>query len=371
MAHDGVLFFLCLNDRGGAELSMLKIACGLAARGRTVTLAVYGAMPGLARQAGFRGEVIDLKARRTLTALVPLALLLRARKFAVVVSALTMTNLAAILARALSFRRMPIIATEHGLDDFYRVERNPIFGAWAASAYARAHIVAVSQALATRWQAALASYETDIDVRTLYNPIVDEGSAPVVAPPHAWLAAKDGQVVVAAGRLRPEKDFATLLRAFAKAAATRHLRLIILGEGPERATLENLARKVGIADRVLFPGFQGNIAAWLASADLFVCSSTREGFGNVLVEALAAGVPVVSTDCPFGPREILRDGALGRLTPVGDAESLAKAMVETLAAPPDAAILRARAADFSASHCIDGYLALIDRVSGATKSGRS
>lgn len=370
MAQDGVLFFLCLNDRGGAELSMLKIAKGLAARGRVVTLAVYGAMPELARDAGFHGEVIELKARRTLTALVPLARLLRARRFAVIVSALTMTNLAAIIARALSFRRLPIIATEHGLDDFYRVERNPIFGAWAASAYARACVVAVSQALATRWQAALASYETDIDVRTIYNPVVDEISAAPTAPPHAWLAAKDGQVVIAAGRLRPEKDFATLLRAFAKAAATRKLRLIVLGEGPERAALENLARKLGVADRVLLPGFQDNIAAWLARADLFVCSSTREGFGNVLVEALAQGVPVVSTDCPFGPREILRDGTLGRLTPVGNAESLAKAMAETLAAPPEDAILRARAADFSASHCIDGYLALIDSTCSATKSGQ-
>lgn len=365
MAARSLLFFLCLNDRGGAELSMLKIACGLAARGQSVTLAVYGAMPHLAREAGFAGRVIELGARRTVAAIAPLRRLLREETFDVVFSALTQTNLAALIAAWWAGRGTPVVVSEHGLDDVQRCARNPLYAGVMSFLYARAAAVtAVSAALAAAWQNVLRRA-----VVVLHNPVVDD-VVTVAPPPHAWLADKSVPVIMAVGRLKVEKDFATLLRAFARVVAHRPARLIVLGEGPERAALTDLAARLGVASNILMPGFVSDPAPWLAHADLLACSSLREGFGNVLVEAMAQGVPVVSTDCPFGPREILKDGALGRLTPVGDAELFARALAESLETPVNRGVLRARAADFSTARCIDACLSLVDTVCSAMRSGR-
>jgi len=168
-------------------------------------------------------------------------------------------------------------------------------------------------------------------------------------------ALGDGPVIATAGRLVGVKDHRTLLRAFAALLRTRPARLVLFGEGPLRAELEAESRVLGIASRVLFPGYVNDPAACYAAADLFVLSSTSEGFGNVLIEAMAAGVPVVSTDAPHGPREILADGLYGTLTPVGDAEALAVAMAAMLDQPTDAALLARRAADFAVERIGDAY----------------
>jgi glycosyltransferase involved in cell wall biosynthesis len=180
---------------------------------------------------------------------------------------------------------------------------------------------------------------------------------------YAWqaeLAAMgDGPVIATAGRLVPVKDHRTLLQAFAILRAGRRVRLAIFGEGPLADELRAYAQESGIGADVLFAGYVNDPAACYAAADLFVLSSTSEGFGNVLVEAMAAGVPVVSTDAPHGPREILDDGRFGALVPVGDAEALAKAMAEMLNHPTSAALLKSRAADFEIEKIGDLYEALL------------
>ncbi|MGB5494721.1 MAG: glycosyltransferase, partial [Sedimenticolaceae bacterium] len=163
-------------------------------------------------------------------------------------------------------------------------------------------------------------------------------------------------VILGAGRLTEQKDFATLLRAFARMQALRPVRLVILGEGRLRGELERLADELGVGDRVALPGFTTNPYAWLARAALFVLSSAWEGSPNVLTEALALGVPSVATDCPSGPRELLAGGRYGALVAVGDPGGLAEAMLATLEAPLPAGQLRQAVSDYTAEAAALGYL---------------
>ena len=156
-----------------------------------------------------------------------------------------------------------------------------------------------------------------------------------------------------------QKDFPTLLIAFSRLVKHRHARLIVLGKGPLLPELLALARKLGIPGHVDFPGFVENPYAYLARARLFVLSSRHEGIGNVLVEAMACGCPVVSTDCPFGPSEILEGGRWGELVPVGDPVALAEAMIRTMDAPPKRETLRNRASFFSLGRAVGRYEKLL------------
>lgn len=165
-------------------------------------------------------------------------------------------------------------------------------------------------------------------------------------------------LVVTVGRLSPEKDFATLIEAMAVARRSRAVRLAIVGDGAERATLETLAVARGIGDSVQFLGFQADPTPWLLKASLFVSSSLYEGFGNVIAEALAAGAPVVATDAPYGPRTILQDGQMGRLVPPADPAQLAAAIGAALDEPERAAELRAYAARFTAEAAADALISL-------------
>lgn len=195
-------------------------------------------------------------------------------------------------------------------------------------------------------------------IRVIYNPVVPANLETLiqVPAPHPWLQDGRPPVILGVGRLERQKDFPTLLHAFARMNGQRAYRLIILGEGSQRDMLIALAGELGIAEAVALPGHVPNPYAYMARCALFVLSSRWEGFGNVLAEALAAGLPVVSTDCPSGPREILQDGAYGPLVPMGDTAALAESMARVLRAPPPASFLRARGREFSADICADAYL---------------
>jgi glycosyltransferase involved in cell wall biosynthesis len=192
----------------------------------------------------------------------------------------------------------------------------------------------------------------------IYNPVVTNELTTLARGEVAHPWANDPQVplVLAVGRLVPQKDFATLLRAFSLLRRRCRCRLAILGDGAERAPLESLARQLGLTENVAFCGFVANPYAWMARSRLVVASSKWEGLPTVLIEAMATGTPVVSTDCPSGPREILDGGTFGTLVPVGNAEALADAIAAALGAANDPDRLQRRAQTFSVNSAVDAYL---------------
>ena len=195
----------------------------------------------------------------------------------------------------------------------------------------------------------------------IYNPVYSENltEQSLERADHPWFDRTASPVIIAIGKLIKRKDFTSLLVAFARLRSWRPGRLIVLGEGRLRQNLQSLAQRLGVGEHVDFPGFVENPYAFLAKANLFVLSSRNEALPTVLIEAMACGCPVVSTDCPFGPREILEYGRFGALVPVGDPEALATAMARALDEPPRRAELRKRASFFSTKRAVDQYEKLL------------
>ena len=219
-------------------------------------------------------------------------------------------------------------------------------------------------------------------ITTIYNPVfTPDLPAKMKEPPdHPWFLDNGSPIILAAGRLTEQKDYPTLLRAFSRLSSQRPCRLIILGTETSRSKLgrlvqtfkledrvsqsklEALVQTLKLEDRVSFPGWTENPFALMSRASLFVLSSRYEGLPGVLVQALACGCPCVSTDCPAGPAEILQNGKLGPLVPVGNEVSLAEAMKRTLDQPPDRRMLQQRAAFFSVERAVNAYEQLILEV---------
>ena len=177
-----------------------------------------------------------------------------------------------------------------------------------------------------------------------------------------WFAPGAPPVILGIGRFAPQKDFPALLRAFTRVRAKRDARLIILGEGKDatrRDELLELAKQLGIEDDLALPGFVRNPYSYMVRAGVFVLSSAWEGFPNALAEAIACGCPVVSTDCPSGPSEMLDNGTYGPLVPVGDDAALADAILATLDNPPDKEILRERGAEYSLERSVERHLEVL------------
>lgn len=198
-------------------------------------------------------------------------------------------------------------------------------------------------------------------IETIPNPIPVDRVAieSKCQPDHPWARDRRTPLVLSVGRLAPEKGHATLLEAFARLRSRRRARLVILGEGPERPRLTELARTLGIAEDVALPGFVENPHGWMKRANLFVLPSHYEGLGCALVEALACGTSALATRAPGGVGDVLGDGRFGQLVPVGDAASLAEAMAARLDRPFDPETLVHRAADFSVGPAVDLYLELL------------
>jgi len=198
-------------------------------------------------------------------------------------------------------------------------------------------------------------------VAVTFNPVVtpEIGRQAAEALGHPWFAPGQPPVILAAGKLKQQKGFNVLLEAFARVRAGRPARLLILGEGPERGRLEQQARHLGVDVDVSLPGFVDNPFAFMSRSSVFVLSSAWEGLPGVLIQAMACGCPVVSTDCPSGPAEILDQGVYGPLVPVGDDAAMAEAIETVLEASPSGDRLRRRADDFSVEPSTDRYLALL------------
>lgn len=195
------------------------------------------------------------------------------------------------------------------------------------------------------------------EMTTIYNPAYDPEIPTKAQEPVdiGWLTDDEKRVAIGVGNLKRQKDFPTLIRAVHRVNEGEDLYLVILGKGGLEEKLKSLAEELGIRDRVSFPGFVDNPYAYMSKADVFVLSSAWEGFGNVIVEAMACGTPVVCTDCLGGPAEILKDGEYGPLVPVGDDEAMARAIKDVLVEPTDSAVLQSRAEDFAIEAIVDRY----------------
>ncbi|MBL0351760.1 MAG: glycosyltransferase [Dechloromonas sp.] len=349
---------------GGAERVAVNLANTFVQRGYAVDMVLLSATGEFLSELLPEVRVVDLKVRRIRWAIFPLVRYLRSARPTVVLACMWPLTVAVMWARFLARVPMRAVVAEHTTWSRSELLERPTVEWQICSSMRRFFpkadgIVAVSGGAADDL-ARLAGLDRAA-ISAIYNPIVGEALArPTATPsePQAWCAGAHRRIL-AVGTLKKIKDYATLLKAFAMLRQRLDVRLLILGEGDCRLALEAQARELAIADSVSMPGFVKDPMPYYRQADLFVLSSTGEGFGNVIVEALAAGTPVVSTDCPSGPREILRDGKYGLLVPVGDAHALAKAMAASLTLQHDRDALMARAQHFTIDKAADQYLALL------------
>jgi glycosyltransferase involved in cell wall biosynthesis len=378
-------FFVSSLPRGAIQRVAINLACELARRGHRVDLVAARSDEGAALELpeGVRVVVLDAlstrlpwvraKRRRWLPGSAPeLARYLGRSRPRAIIAGGNYANLATLAARRLAGMDLPVVLSEH--NPISLTCRNPrrrrlLLPALVRRFYPRGDaIVAVSGGVADDLASFVPLPRERIDA--IPNPIITPELAARAAAllEDPWFRPGEPPVVLGVGRLAVQKDYATLLRAFARLRSERPARLLILGEGDRRTELERLADSLGIAADVRLPGFVENPLAYMRRAAVFALSSIYEGFGNVVVEALACGCPVVSTDCPGGPAEILEQGRFGRLVPIGDAAALGAALLATITAPRDSEALVARARDFSAEAIADRYLDVLSRV-GAGRSG--
>ncbi|WP_280541572.1 glycosyltransferase [Chromohalobacter sp. 11-W] len=352
-----IAVFLPSLAGGGAERVMVTLANGIANRGVPVDLVVVIAEGAYLADVSPRVRLVDLGASRMLFSLPALVRYLRRERPYALLSALKHANIIALWARKLARSQTRIVISERNtLPRDGSSERFERIVPWLMRlSYPSADaIIAISGGLADDLARRVGLSRESIEV--VYNPINPRLAQLCEAPlTHPWLKSGQPPVILAVGRLTVQKDYPTLIEAFAEVRKTQAARLVILGEGELREKLEAMVASLGLSADVMFLGFVDNPYAWMRHASLFVLSSAWEGFGNVLAEAMACGTPVVSTNCPNGPAEILDNGAWGQLVPVGDASALAQAMVAALSdeTPPD---VRHRARHFNLQQALSGYL---------------
>lgn len=335
---------------GGAERTMLNVADGFGQQGMAVDLVVGVPDGPLQSQIPSSVRYVPLDAPRTLMVLPGLVRYLRTTRPQAMLTALNRANLAALWARRLaqlggrnshnvqtrvviSERNTLSAEAGHGaaLADRLYPMLSRRFYPWADG------IVAVSQSVAEDLSR-VTGIESD-RITTVYNPVVTPLLQKKVAEPikesalATWFEPDQPPVLLGVGRLSEQKDFGTLIQAFARATAGGSERLLILGEGEKRAELERLVESLGIEARVMLPGWVENPVAYMRRSRLFVLCSRWEGLPGVLIEALFAGVPIIATDAPGGSREVLAQGKYGALVPVGDVDRLAEAIAVELRKP--------------------------------------
>lgn len=282
---------------------------------------------------------------------------LRQTSIDVLFSTLGKTNLFAILSALIVSENFRLVIRE--ANTFHNIS-NKIQIKLAAWLYPKAdHIIAISKGVAQDLKGIKRVKAENVSV--IYNPIDLKTIQRLSKAPidHPWLLSKTVPVIVAVGRLVPQKDFETLIRAFDKVQKKQDTRLIILGKGQLKKKLEGIIQELSLEKKVQLAGFRRNPFPYYRNADLFVMSSRWEGFGMVLIEAMASGTNIVSTDCHSGPSEILGSGKYGCLVPVGDNMALSRAILKTLKTPLCRQVLLKRAGFFTKDKICKNYYQII------------
>jgi glycosyltransferase involved in cell wall biosynthesis len=349
------------SGEGGVERMLVNLLNAFAGRGHRVQLVLIRSSSRHLQHLDPAIRIIDLGTRHTLTSLWPLVGYLRRHRPPRLLVAKDRAGRLAVLARALSGVTTQIhvrlgtnlsaaLAQRSGLQRWLR--RTPIRLLYSHID----HIIAVSEGV--RQDTLQVSRIDPARVSVIRNPVVTARLYELARQPapHPWFAEPHPPIILGAGRLTRQKDFPTLIRAFAELHKVRPCRLIILGDGRQADQLRALATDLGVAADLGLPGFTDNPYSYMAQAQLFVLSSRWEGSPNVLTEAMALGTPVVATDCPSGPAEILQGGRYGPLVEMGDWQGLAEAMARMLDAPPARDSLQEAVREYAVETSATNYL---------------
>lgn len=355
---------------GGAERVMLNLAVGLAQKGVAIDMLLAEVVGPYLSEVPIGVTLVPLNKKRlkffrTISVLPALIKYLKETQPDALVSALH-ANIVALCAGLILGRRQKVIVSEHSTFS-HQISQFPSIAKWLVRKithwlYPKADfVIAVSNGVADD----LAD-EARIDrasISVIYNPVVTPELKNKMKESlnHPWFLSENPPVIMSIGRLSAEKDFETLIRAFAKVRKQIRVRLMILGEGEDRPQLEMLVKQLNMEEDISLPGFVSNPYPFLAGAAVFVLSSKWEGLPTAMIEALYCGVPIVATNCRSGPQEILKGGVFGRLVPVGDVETMAHAMYETLNLPEKKKNLEESWRPFEFETVIKQYMRLVTR----------
>lgn len=361
--------FLPALAGGGAERAMLYLAIGLAERGWRVDLVLAEATGPYLDRVPSEVRLVDLQAKFPVLVSKTIALrrYLQKERPAVLFSALDILSSAYWARSSANVSTRIVMCVQTYLSEQFRNHQGQTFGKLRSRMvrwlYPKSDAIVAASRGTAQDVAELTQLTLD-QIQVIYNPVITEEvfqkSQELIE--HPWFNLGEPPVILGIGRLVSQKDFSTLITAFAKVRENRPARLMILGEGEKRASLAGLIQQFGLEQDVTLLGFTENPYAYLSKAALFVLSSRFEGFGNVVAEALACGAPVVSTDCPSGPAEILEGGKYGRLIPVADPNRMTTAILEMLDAPVDRALLKQRSRLFERDLIVDQYEALVESL---------
>lgn len=356
-----IAFFLATSGHSGVDRLMRNLIPAVARRGYAVDqLKVRHHGPDLDDAPGVR--VVDLGSAHVYSSIPAVVRYLRHERPDVMLSDKDKVNRSAVMARALAGSGTRLVLRS-GTTISVDLAHRGAFDRWLQRTsmgrlYRGAHAVIVPSVAAARDLSAYTGLSAAL-VHTVPSPVLPssilENAAP--RPAHPWFMDGAPPVILGVGELSPRKDFATLVRAFARLRADRECRLVIVGRGGQLAPLQQLAAQLGVAEDVDFPGFRTDPLSFMTHAAVFALCSRWEGMPVVLIEALGCGTPVVATDCPGGSRELLDGGRLGPLVAVGDDAALASALKQLLLAPGDAAACRAAAAPYEIESATTAYLA--------------
>ncbi|MBE9191240.1 glycosyltransferase [Gloeocapsopsis crepidinum LEGE 06123] len=357
-----IAFFLPALHGGGAEKVAINLLKGMLQYDVSLDLVLASKEGPYLEQVPSQVKIIDLEAGRVIKAIAPLSRYLRQTKPDALLSHMNHANAIAVMANKLASTNTRLVLVEHDTlsvarSKLLRAKLVPLFMKWLyPSADA---VVGVSQGVTDDLSKHLNI--VPYKLHAIYNPVVDEEliNKAKATLDHPWFQSQALPVFLAVGRLTLQKDFSTLIKAFAILRQTQQARLLILGEGEARQELEALMQELKIAEDVSLAGFVDNPYSYMSKATAFILSSRWEGLPTVLIEAMACGCPVISTNCPSGPEEILADGKYGVLVPVGDVHALAAAMLKVLSSPTKQELLIQRSQDFSLQQAVPKYLSLL------------
>ena len=363
-----VALFIPSFSGGGAERVFLTLAEGFLNCGVSVDFVVANDTGPLRDQLHPGIRLINLHRTRMLSCFKPLKEYLKEESPDVLITAMAHTSLVTLITKKIFGLSTPVILTEHSTmslnatqsPNIIRERLVPVLARWLYPSAEK--VVAVSQGVATDLEKILRLPPEKIQV--IYNPInleeITRKSKEDTG--HPYFSTNGIPVIVSAGRLNHAKDFPTLIKAFASLREQMEARLIILGEGTERDNLVKLVSDMGLQSSISMPGFQPNPYSYFKNASVFALSSIYEGFSMVIIEALACGTAVVSTNCPSGPSEILNNDCYGMLVPPGSPLELAEALILQLQRTPDVEALKKRAQDFSVEKSIENYLEIVRSI---------